>query len=284
MEFSLSRFWLLTRKQWVENRKPYVLGAMALIGILSFFILFIVVTDKNFGFSISSQETVFFVGLISGGALFSSTLLKSYEGKPESIQAFMIPASVVEKFLVAILYSMIFFPVVYFVIAYPLIMLGLYIDVEVLGHFNLPYTFNDDGSFSSLYIFFIIQSGFLLFSVVFHRYVFLKTVVLISVLLLSGSFFNEYMAKALLGDSQPNVLPTGNFDQAVIFAKGKGPHLFSFSYASPYSGITVNSSEKNNQWEVKLPETEATVFNLYLISIAPLIWLISFLRLREKQL
>jgi hypothetical protein len=284
MEFTLSRFWLLTSKQWVENRKLYVLGALALTGILSFFILFSVVSEKNLGFSLSLQRVVFFIGLISAGALFSSTLLKSYEEKQKSIQAFMLPASIVEKFLVAILYSMIFFPLAYFMIAYPLILLGLYIDVEILGRFNLLYTFNDGNLFTLLFIFFVIQSCFLLFSVVFHRYAFLKTVVLISVLLMSCFFSNDYMVNEMLGDSQPNVLPEGNFVQTEIFAEDKGPHRFSFSNASPYAGMTVISSGKINEWEVKLPKNKDAFFKLYLICIAPMIWLIAFLRLREKQL
>lgn len=284
MEFSLSRFWLLTRKQWVENRKPYVLGAMALIGILSFFILFTILSDNHTGFHVSSQETVFFVGLISAGAIFSSTLLKPYEEKPKSIQAFMIPASIVEKFLVAILYSMIFFPVVYLVIAYPLIMLGLYIDVEVLGHLNLPFALKHERLLRSPLLCLIIQSCFLLFSVVFRRYAFLKTMVMVSVLLVSCFSFNDYMAKTMLGDAQPSVLPKGNYDRAIMFPENKGPHWFSFAGSSLYSGLTINSSGGNNQWEVKLPESEDTVFDLYVISIAPLLWLITFLKLREKQL
>jgi hypothetical protein len=284
MEFSLSRCWLLTRKQWVENRKLYVLGALALTGILSFFILFTVMLDQNTGFTVSAQQNVFIVGLIFAGALFSSTLLKSYEEKPKSIQAFMIPASTVEKFLVAILYSMIFFPVVYFMIAYPLILMGLYIDMEVLGRFNLAYAFNNDSLFTSLFLFFTIQSCFLLFSVVFHRYTFLKTVVLVSVLLMGSSFLNEYMAKTMLGDTQPGVLPTANLGHTVILSEDNEPPRFSFSYASPYSGMTVNSTGKINPWEVNLPENKETVFKLYLICIAPLLWLITFFRLREKQL
>jgi hypothetical protein len=282
MEFSLLRFWLLTRKQWIENRKLYLFGTLALIGILSFFIILIIAENRN-GFSIDGQHNVFFIGLIAAGAFFSSTPLKLYEEKQKSIQAFMIPASVIEKYLVAVVYTMIFFPLVYLIITYPLILLGHYIDLEVFGRFNALYTFNLDQVATSTFIFFAVQSCFLLFSLVFHRYAFLKTTVLVSVLLMSCLSFNEYMAKTMLGNTQPRVLPTGNFDPTVVFAKHKGPHRFSFSEATPYSGITMNSSG-DYQWKIKLPKSKDIAFKLYLFAISPFIWLITFLRLREKQL
>lgn len=284
MEFSLSRFWLLTRKQWVENRKLYALGALALTGILSFLIIFIIVTEKNWGFRQASQRLIFFAGLISAGALFSSTLLKSYEEKHKSIQAFMIPASLLEKFLVTIMYLVIFFPLVYFVIVYSLILIALYIDKEVLGHFNSLFSLNQENLLGSLVLCLVIQSCFLLFSVVFRRYAFLKTTVVVCVLLASCFFLNDYMAKTMLGDAQPSALPTGDFDPAVIFPKDREPHWFSFSGASLYSSITMYGTGNISMWEIHLPKTQDAVFKLYIICIAPLIWLITFFRLREKQL
>src|SRR5690606_1399689 len=123
--FSISRFALLLRRQWIENRKVYLAGTMILFGSICFcYILHIInggVTpsdlvnggtedvEKFYYFSkFDFRQLVFVLAGTCYLSLFSG-LFFSNLGKPaKAIQELTLPVSKAEKLSVALLFSSLF--------------------------------------------------------------------------------------------------------------------------------------------------------------------------------
>jgi hypothetical protein len=223
----------------------------------------------------------------------------------------LLPASTAEKLSVAIFYSLIIFPLAYTAFAYPLIMLGHYIDVEIMGKINTLFTFEaaaryTDGPgtygfssienrekalsnfFVALPVFFIVQTLFLLFSVVFKRYAFLKTVILVTLLFLCGFYFNVYTAMLMVQNSQPAVFPYEKGIELMHLDGQENVGHFKMYEAVPYSSITVTNGSTNfrsyaNKWKAILPPQTAWIAKLCYTFLIIFIWAITFFRLRENQ-
>jgi hypothetical protein len=201
--------------------------------------------------------------------------------------------------------------VCYTMIAYPLIVLGHYIDVNILGKINTLFTFEPNMSqytqgprsiglnstetrevelshiLVALPVFVIIQSLFLLYSVVFKRFAFLKTVVLVTLMFLCGFYFNVYTAMLMLQDAQPTVLPHAGVE--IMYRDGQENYdQFKIYEAIPYYSITVTNGSNNfrfyvNKWKAILPPNMAWITKLCFISLLMFMYTITFFRLRENQ-
>lgn len=298
MQFSLHRVWLLCRKQWAENKQLYILGVLATAGIMSAVLIFNLV-DKR-GISFTTQKLIIFTGLIVSGAVFTSTILSQFNEKVKGIQALVLPASTIEKLTAAIIYSLIVFPIIYLVVVYPLVMITHYIDTDILGRFNSPYAFDMDREFKDFVVIFILLQTVMLFgSVLFRRYIFIKTAILTIVIFFGLNIINPFIlqqildtkkgapvkvtVKELIYSDDNKLINTQNVPQKIT----KG-----ILYATPYQELTVAYNWHTKYFKgvaysnsnVTVATNYSNLFYMLLYLSIPLLWVITWFRLKEKEL
>ncbi|HEX9513554.1 MAG TPA: hypothetical protein VF939_23850 [Puia sp.] len=276
--FDFNRWRMLVTLHWVENRKRYLLAMLAMGGLMTGWYSFVLVVYKYGALNPFIQYATYYCGLFFVGCLYASTIFSELGGKAQSIRYLSIPASHFEKLLCGILFGVVLFFIVYTLIFYivdiPLVNVGNQLilkdhqvwtgttipigKVEVFSLWNNRWAPILDQQYHMLLLgYFAIQSAFLLGSVYFTRYSFIKTIV---GLLLFWLVF-------------------------VIFAvKGVEDHL-------PSGWRTYNFIQWNNganniaQLElVRLPRwIESSLFTLIQYSIPFIFWFITYIRLKEKE-
>lgn len=293
MEISVQRLWLLLKKRWVDHQKMYWLGMLAIMGIMA--ILFLVFTSPFFnksGLEYRIQELFFFLGLVFSGGIFSATLLSQFAEKSTGIQTLMLPASGLEKIIVAILYSNVLFPLVYVAFIYPVLLLAHFVDVQVQGNINILYDFQSQNIWSLITMFLLTQNFVLLCSVIFKRYVIIKTAIVGSMLFFGFYYMNDKLAATLVKDVQPTITVSLSDEISTYLIntrKMKDPNkemaqtTYHYEAAAPFNSIRFDIFDSVGVY-VELPKRHAYLFNIIFHgSWALLCWLAIWFRLREKQ-
>jgi hypothetical protein len=275
--FSFSRWWMLVSLHWAENRRRYVLGILAMGGLLLFWFSVVLAMDAHAPMSIGYQFGTFYIGLFFTGCLFGSQVFSALNRKREAIQYLMVPASHLEKLLCGLLYGVVLFFIVYTLLFYlvdiPMVELAgritkkrppMFAQGDILvqrpvvyslfgrGAWNLP---NDTGPYL-LMVYFAVQAFFILGSIYFTRYSILKTIIAGLLLSLLGSIF------------------IGKIIEANLPAGWHMENLFDWYRYDNSSG---------QQW-VRLPGAPKE-FLLAIIkySLPFIFWFITYFRLKEKE-
>jgi hypothetical protein len=116
--FDFNRFSLLVKRQWVENRKLYLMGVLTLLGLG--IVIHSLGTDwveGNF-MLIQVRVVLFFFSFFLGGTLFTNYIFKDLSDKNSSTSFLLIPASHLEKQLSMSIYVFIVFPIIYLMLYY----------------------------------------------------------------------------------------------------------------------------------------------------------------------
>lgn len=286
MELSITRIGLLMKKQLIENKKLYLFGVLAMMGIMSF--VFIMSTSGNNGFRINEQGVFFGVGIISFGCLFALTLFSNLDSAKGRTQQFTLPATTLEKLACAIIYGAILFPILYLISIYPILRLTNYVDNNYMGSINEAYTFNTkDETLIPLTIFFILQALVLLLSVFFRQYKVVKSIVLICVLFfgsmifypkiisqfLPSSFQKEIEVKTKIFGNKPNPIKTP-------LIKLNEP-IRTLRTSNPFGEATYFSYRF--QISLNVPFEQKIWFYIFLYASIPFMWLITWFRLKESE-
>ncbi|WP_316803980.1 hypothetical protein [Pedobacter nototheniae] len=201
MQFSFPRFFNLFTKQWSENKKLYFLSIIALPVILATLTLLFPITDSRLTSEV--QNMIFSFGLFIIGSIFTSSLLSVYAPKATSIRNLMLPVSPLEKLLVAIVYGIIIFPLVYFALGYPTMQLVHKIDTEGFGNLNKSLSLNTRNIKIMLCIFLMAQSFVLHCSLYFKKFIFLKVFLSFAIIILVFNTLNGLMIKSIYSNEQP---------------------------------------------------------------------------------
>jgi hypothetical protein len=116
--FNYHRFALLVKRQWVENRKLFFMGAITLLGLG--IVIYSLGTDWKQGnfMQIQARVGVFFVSFFLGGSFFTNYTFKDLSDKNSSTSFLLVPASHFEKQLSASFYVFIVFPIIFFMLFY----------------------------------------------------------------------------------------------------------------------------------------------------------------------
>ena len=130
--FNIQRFGALFKKHTLEHSKTYALFAGILIGLMFVVLMFMSFTN-NGHLNIYGQIPIFIFGLLLAGSMFTSTAFADLGNKSKGIPALMLPASHFEKYLVAWLYTYVFFQVVFVAVFYSTTEI-----VMALGKHDLP--------------------------------------------------------------------------------------------------------------------------------------------------
>ena len=188
--FSLRRFSLLVWKHWADHKKRYGLSLFAFIGLLITWFVFTILIGDDQTMSDEIQKVTYFFALFVAGTLYTSQYFRDLGGRARAINFLLVPASAFEKFLCALLYTVVLFFVVFTAVFYAvdLLMITLYKSfsgaegvadkVTVANVFPVKFfEFNDRAYIYLLLLFFAVQSAFLLGSVFFRKYPFIKTII-----------------------------------------------------------------------------------------------------------
>lgn len=263
--FSFSRLLQLIRKQWIENSRLYIYSILALLGLLGLIIIFWVISSGPH-YSEDSLYIIFLFGLYIAGTVFASLSFSMLGNKERGTYWLAFPASQLEKLLCMIFYNIIAFSIVYTLCFFLVKSLGVSYVTSLVAEKPDVYTFrrslpDSHRTFLSimpyfLYGFFAVQSFYLMGSSFFARYSFIITTILGSVLI----FFFMWFTVELLQDSFDGY--SFNGDHIRKYEEGSVTYkLYGFSpFVDGLLGFAVKFI-----W-------------------APVFWVVTFFRLKEKQL
>lgn len=179
--FSLSRLGLLLKKQWYDHTRLYLLSIMAMLGLFVLsFVLWVMAHDRGDQFSESPTDAIYFCFLFLFGTIFASHTFSILGDKAKATYWLTVPATHLEKLLCGLFYTCIVFPVVYF-ISFWLIKNATFFLIELNPKNTIAKVNPADGFEREVrpvlyYIFFSLQALFILGSVYFEKFAFIKTI------------------------------------------------------------------------------------------------------------
>lgn len=264
--FSLKRFSLLVLKHWADNRKRYGLTVLAFIGLLITWFVFAWLTGVDAPMARELQMVTFFFSLFAVGTFYASQYFSHLGSRAKGINFLLVPASALEKLLCSLLYTVFLFFIV-FIAAYYLVD---FLMVAIAGRFTgagkpavvnvfrvIVLRFNKDTTLNFLLFFFSVQSAFLLGSVYFEKYSFIKTII--------GGFVAGFILFCFLYLFNEALLPEGDY-----------PRGFLTGYRVYVDGV--------HDRFIKAPAWIGHLFHFVLMyAVAPFAWIVTYFRLKEKQ-
>ena len=115
--FDFNRLSLLVKRQWIENKKLFLMASFGIVGILV--IIDALIMKWQSGDINEVPRYVFFnLSLFLSGSIFANYVFKDISDKNSSTSFLLIPASHFEKFLTGVIYIFILFPVVFLSLHY----------------------------------------------------------------------------------------------------------------------------------------------------------------------
>jgi len=272
--FNLNRWLLYIGKHWNENKRKYLLSLGAIAGLFVLWFSFLMMVNPENPVNVNIQVITYYVGMFLTGCLYASLIFSDLSDGPRAIQFLLLPVSHLEKFLTALLFSVILFFICYTTIFYcvdiPMVKLWNEVirETALKAHFR-PYPAQEvanvflppgfGNGIEVLYIllaYYVIQSIFLLGSVYFIRFQFIKTMVFTFIVFLVLVFFNEKVLGLFM--------PYGSFFK-------------------PFTVYRIYSSIKGDLM-IELPEWLSSII-LFLMKYAlpPGLWVATYFRLKEKE-
>ncbi len=247
--FSLPRFGRLLRKHTTENLARYALGAAVLLGGMLVVMGFLAYMSGGIGHA--GQAVLFILFLMGAGSFFTSTVLGQFGSGSRAALALTLPASQFEKYLVAWLFSLPVFLVVFTADFYLADWLVLSFS---RGEHSLLNVFGDAEAVITVGTVFLVLHGVALYgSIFFRQHQFIKTA------------FVFFLATTVLITINYQVM------KGVI-----GPE---FRMAMPLGAVNLLNGPS-----VNLTTEQARPILLPLLALLPLLWLAAYARLTEKQL
>ena len=253
--FSMKRFCRLFVKHTAEHYRAYIMSVAVLTGVIVLggsFLFFVILEPPDPGF----QTALFIILMLIAGTIFTSTVFTDFGDKNRAIPAITLPATTFEKFLVGWLYSYPIFMLVYTGVFY----LGLW----GLGctkhwgpnqHFVL-FSLNQNEMPVVLVIYSVLHSIAIFGAILFRNLHFIKT---------GFAFFISYAALLLCNTLLLKLL-TG---------------LDIIKLAIPFGFLNFDIGSK--YYSISAEGPESVLVLIVLASVALLIWIAAYYRLKEKQ-
>ncbi len=248
-QFNINRvFWLIYR-QLVINSKPWMIGVIATAGfLLGVFILQMLVSEGNFNFG--AYKGLGFVILFLGGYVFSSNIFNELQSPVKGHFYMMIPARIEEKLMASWLMSSVLYAIISLTLLSIISFLLSGVQILFLGGNILLFNPLSDVALKATGVYLVTQTIFLLGSVYFKKYNFLKTLL---------SIFVVYM---------------------IIFVWGM---IMIFTIIKPQD-IVFEGSVEFYHWQL-FDSAQIAVFFKYIFwyFTGPFFLIVSYLRLKERQ-
>lgn len=113
--FDYSRFSLLVKRQWTENKFIFLMGIAIFVSITSVLYSINFDSENNYMLNKGIQIMMFVIGLFAGGTLFANYLFKDFGNNIQTMSFLMTPASHFEKISAGMFYAFIVFPIAFFI-------------------------------------------------------------------------------------------------------------------------------------------------------------------------
>jgi hypothetical protein len=269
--FSFQRWSLLVGKHWAENRKKYLLAIAAFMSLIFVWYVFTMLVDDYNPLAEGLQYVTYFFSLFIVGPFYASQFFKQLSSRSKGIDYLMVPASTLEKLLCAVLYGIFLFFIVFTVAFYvvDIITVGLANlfhpwysgEVNAQGIVRKAHVINVfKGNGSPVFYFFMmfsaLQSAFLLGSVYFAQYSYIKTAISVTlaclVIALVGFYFTSFF------------MPMGGFHDI--------------------GNYQVFSNDWKERKLIELPHWIGKVLEFILYyGFPPIFWVTTYFRLKEKE-
>ncbi|PWU02694.1 MAG: hypothetical protein C5B52_04880 [Bacteroidetes bacterium] len=252
---NFTRLWMLIKKQWFDNSKLYTLGIVALFGLMAMVFFFWAGVSGPY-YDETETYVMFWVGLFMFGLIFASITFGSLSERPKGIYWLSVPATHLEKLICGIIYSTILFVLVYvacFYIIQPitlwLISMKPNVTIRKMPGMNEPMR-------AAIYIFFSVQALFILGSVYFERFSFIKTAIAGFLFIVLFGIYMNLVTKALIPHN------AGAYDLTSL---------------RMYEGNVV----KIYQLGTWVDKTELFLLKYMWV---PIFWVAAYFRLKEKEI
>lgn len=271
--FDFNRWLLYIGKHWNENKKKYLLSLGAIAGLLVLWCSFIMLINPRQPLKPDMQAITYYVGLILTGCLFASMMFSNLNEGATGIHFLLVPVSALEKLLCALLFSAVLFfisyTLIFYVVDFSMVKISNSIietaakrdhilakTQEIINVFQTPREQGDNFYIFFLIFFFGVQSAFLLGSVYFVKFNFIKTTVSVLVIFVAFMFLVHKLMHLFM--------PPGNFYE-------------------PFSVYRVWQPD-NTQVAVLLPVWISNILLfLFKYTLAPVFWVATYFRLKEKE-
>jgi hypothetical protein len=270
--FNLNRWLLYIGKHWNENKKRYLLSLAAVGGLLVLWYSFVMIVDKSYPLVLNMQAITYFVGLFLTGCLFASIQFNDLGEGPKGISYLLLPASLFEKLLTALLFSVVLYFIcytaVYYIVDFIMVKLsnsmmltrfeetrsGNYAPQEIVNVFvssDTPINL----FFYLLIIYLTVQSIFLLGSIYFAKYSYIKTLIWGLIVFLVLVFWEHKIVEPFM------------------------PHG---SFFKPFTVYRVTENGKDLM--IRLPEWISSILLFMMMyTLPPILWIVTYFRLKEKE-
>lgn len=277
--FDFKRWLLLVGKHWGENRKRYLLSLVALAALMIIWYIFVMLIERRNPFIVEMQVGTYYIGMAIVGCLFGSLIFSEAASGPKAMHFMSVPASLFEKLLCALFYGVVLFficyTVIFYLVDFSMVKISngileqywkereasyVFVPTEVVNVFVMPTSAGPEIPnlfFWFLLIYINLQSLFVLGSIYFSGYSFIKTAIALLIVFLAVIF---YMANILDG-----FMPKGHFGEGF------------FSYV-------VMGDEGGPSRGAMLPAWMAnSIKYLFMYGFLPLLWFATYFRLKEKE-
>ena len=264
--FSFPRLLQLIRKQGIENGRLYLLSSLALVGMLALvFAFWISVSAPDY-----HEETtyiIFLFGLFITGSIFASTTFNMLGNKDKGVYWLGLPASHLEKLLCSLFYTTIVFSLVYaasfFLVKAVAVMV---VKALVPGHPGYSWAPARPGDKNSItfvlpyfiYVFYAAQALYLLGSVYFSRFSFIITTIIGAALIFCFVFYLIRLGKMFENANW-------QFFSVTSYKRFGLPGSADKMYSVPHLA-------------------EQIILFLVKFAWAPVFWIITWYRLKEKEI
>ena len=246
--FNLMRFGRLLRKHTAEYWKMYCMSAAVLLGGILIVMGFLTYLNHN-RLDVNMQAIFLLLFLLAAGCFCTSTVLGQYGAGRQAALALTLPASQLEKFLVAWLFSVPVFLIVFGIVFYA----ADWLILHVMSSADTPQLPLISSEHLEAIRFYLVLHGVALWGgIFFQRLQPIKIAFVGFGLALLASLANYQWLERLLGTKLHQAIPFG----AVVLDMGM-----------------VNLSEAQTPWLDLVP-----------LVLAVLLWAAAYARLTEKQL
>lgn len=221
--FNYHRFVLLVKRQWIENRKLFLMALIILLGLGIFFYSLNTNWEHGTLINLGGRTAIFYFSFFLAGSLFTNYILRDLADKNSSTSFLLVPASHFEKQLSALLYIFVVFPITFLIIflivdySFVLIGNGIMNDLKnknglTVNEMLLAYLKTNEAKLDIMIpVWFCVQVFMMLGSITFIGWSYIKTgfagfVIVFVIVLLIG-----LMQKLLLDDLSNKLGETHNF-------------------------------------------------------------------------
>lgn len=251
--FRFSRFISLVLLHWSENKKRYTLSVLACMGLLIAFFLFSVLTpeQQNSAGNLYVKPISFLFLLFTVGTFYASQYFRDLGSRSKAINFLLLPASTFEKLLCSILYTTVLFLVAFTAVFYLVDLLMSALPNEISG------TSEQSGTEAIA----IVSKGWFMFHEDLRINGFLFFLAIQSLFLFGSVYFKKY-----------------SFIKTIL----AGFILFLLLYCSMYALNDPQISGDSSRVKITLWIEQAhRIFFMYML--APLLWILTYYRLKLKQ-